>query len=221
MRLEEALVKWKEAGLDICGLACDVASEAGRSALEKAVQEWSGGVLHVCFLNAGKNIRKATIDYTRDDFDSVMGLNLNSTYILLQHLYPMLVAAAATTPTGASIIFNSSVAGLTGVSSGTVYAMSKAALNQLAKNLACEWGRQGLRVNTVCPWYTDTPLAAPVLTDANKLGAIIKRTPLGRVAEASEVADCVVFLALPASSYVTGQSLVCDGGFTCAGNYVF
>ena len=220
-RLEQTLLDWRAAGLDVSGVACDVSTSEGRETLLLAVREWSGGVLEFAFLNAGTNIRKATVDYTAAELETVLGLNMTSTFVLTQLLHPLLLEAAKTSPAGASLVFNSSVAGVTAISSGTPYAMSKAALNQLASNLCCEWGRTRIRVNSVCPWYTRTPLAAPVLEDGAKLAAILERTPLGRIAEAEEVAACVAFLCMPASSYVTGQTLVCDGGFSKAGYYVF
>jgi tropinone reductase I len=220
-RLKQALHKWALAGLNVSGVACDVSTADGRETLLRALREWSGGALELAFLNAGTNIRKATVEYSAADLETVLGLNLTSTFALTQLLHPLLLEAAKTARTGASLIFNSSVAGVTAISSGTPYAMSKAALNQLASNLGCEWGRSGIRCNSVCPWYTRTPLAAPVLEDGAKLSAILERTPLGRIAEPEEVAACVAFLCLPASSYVTGQTLVCDGGFSKSGNYVF
>jgi Tropinone reductase 1 len=78
-----------------------------------------------------------------------------------------------------------------------------------------------LYTRQVCPWYTDTPLAAPVLQDEAKRSVIVARTPLGRVADAAEVAAAMVFLCLPAASYITGQALCVDGGFTVNGNYVY
>ena len=129
---------------------------------------------------------------------------------MCQQLKPLLTPQA-------SIVFNSSVAGVVAISSGSIYAATKSALVQLARSLACEWGREGVRVNGVAPWYTDTPLAAPVLADPARLGIILARTPLGRVASAEEVAAAIVFLCLPAASYITGQTLVVDGGFSVNG----
>ena len=218
-RLEQCLHDWRAAGLDVSGVACDVATAEGRATLLSALREWCGGSLQLAFLNAGTNIRRASVEYSAAELETVLGLNLTSTFVLTQLLHPLLLEAAKTSPS--SLIFNSSVAGVTAISSGTPYAMSKAALNQLASNLACEWGRSGIRVNCVAPWYTRTPLAAPVLEDASKLAAVLERTPLGRIAEPAEVAACVAFLCMPCASYVTGQTLVCDGGFSKAGYYVF
>jgi Tropinone reductase 1 len=95
--------------------------------------------------------------------------------------------------------------------------MSKAAVVQMTRALAAEWARDRIRVNAVAPWYIRTPLAEPVLTDPARLNAILSRTPAGRVGEPSEVAAVAVFMCLPAASYVTGQCVAVDGGFTSAG----
>ncbi len=218
--LAAALTDWRARGFRVEGIACDVADAGARSKMLDAARSHFDGVLHVLFANAGTNIRKATIEYTPSEYDTVLGLNLSATYALCQQCHPLLAAAAARGEP-ACVVFNSSVAGVVAISSGTVYAASKAALNQLARNLACEWGRQGIRVNAVCPWYTATPLAQPVLDDAAKLHAIVSRTPLGRVATALEVSAAVAFLCMPCAAYITGQSLCVDGGFTVCGNYVF
>src|SRR5262249_52673053 len=117
----------------------------------------------------------------------------------------------------ASVINVASVAGLTAMLTGVPYAVTKAAMLQATRTLALEWAKDGIRVNAVAPWYTRTPLAAPILERPEAHATIVARTPLGRVAEPPEVARAIAFLAMDASSYVTGQCLVVDGGFTIHG----
>ncbi|KAK4606614.1 hypothetical protein RGQ29_000735 [Quercus rubra] len=90
------------------------------------------------------------------------------------------------------------------VSVGSIYGASKGAMNQLAKNLACEWAKDYIRINCVAPWYIKTPLAQPYLDDENFFNAVISRTPMGRIGEPKEVSSLVAFLCLPAASYITG-----------------
>merc|ERR1712070_940181 len=115
---------------------------------------------HCLVNNVGSNIRKKTIDFTPTDYRFIMQNNLESCFFLSQAFYPMLKSTGV-----GSIINIGSVAGGQGVAmkSGCVYAMTKAAMNQYTYNLACEWGRENIRVNSVCPWYISTPLAQQVL----------------------------------------------------------
>ena len=106
-----------------------------------------------------------------------------------------------------------SVSGLTHVRTGAPYGMTKAALHQLTKNLACEWAEDGVRVNAVAPWYIRTRRTSTSLADPDYLDEVIDRTPMGRIGEPEEVASAVAFLCLPASSYVTGECIAVDGGF--------
>ena len=212
--VEPRVRAWRERGWQVAGVEADVSTSEGRDKLVAAVAAHFPAGLSVFVSNVGTNIRKATTAYTADEFDHILGTNFSSTYTLCQQLKPLLTPQA-------SVVFNTSVAGVVAISSGSIYAATKSALVQLARSLACEWGRDGVRVNTVAPWYTDTPLAAPMLADPARLGVIVGRTPLGRIASAEEVASAIAFLCLPASSYVTGQTLVVDGGFSVNGNFVY
>ena len=92
--------------------------------------------------------------------------------------------------------------------------MTKAAMSQLSYNLACEWAKYNIRVNTVSPWYTETPLALAVLSNPEFMSSVLDRTPLKRIGKVEEVASAVVYLCMDHASYITGQNLAVDGGFT-------
>jgi Tropinone reductase 1 len=117
----------------------------------------------------------------------------------------------------ARVINISSVSGLKHLRTGVIYAMSKAAMIQFTKNLAVEWAPDNILVNCLAPWYIKTPLAEAVLKNPEYLKDVLDRTPLGRVGEPEEVAATAAFLCMPASSYITGQCLAVDGGFSVYG----
>jgi Tropinone reductase 1 len=185
------------------------------------------GPLHVLVHNAGTNVRAPLVAYDDATIDRLIALNLTSTLQLSRDLHPLLEAAGRPSKAGppgplsglggASVIHIGSVAGQFALPTGVAYAAAKAGLAQAARTLALEWAKDGIRVNTVAPWYTRTPLVEPVLADAGKLAAILARTPMGRIAEPEEVARVVAFLAMPASSYVTGQCVSVDGGMSIQG----
>lgn len=192
------------------GIAADVTTPEGRARIVDAVRE--RGALHVLVHNAGTNVRGPLTSYDDATIARLLDLNLTSPLLLSRDLHPYLRAAG-----DASVIHVGSVGGHVALPTGVVYGAAKAGLAQATRTLALEWARDGIRVNTVSPWYTRTPLVEPVLSDPTKLAAILGRTPLGRIAEPREIAAAIAFLAMPASSYITGQALVVDGGMTIAG----
>ncbi len=189
----------------ICG---DVTSAADR---ERIVERLTGP-LHILVHNAGTNVRAPLTSYDDATIERLIALNLTSPLLLSRDLHARLKQAG-----DASVIHVGSVAGHLALPTGVAYAAAKAGLAQAARTLALEWARDGIRVNTIAPWYTRTPLVEPILGDAAKLAAILAATPMARIAEPYEVARAVAFLALPASSYVTGQCLAVDGGMSIQG----
>ena len=87
----------------------------------------------------------------------------------------------------------------------------------MSRHLAAEWAPLNIRVNAVSPWYIETPLASPILSQPERLAKIIARTPMGRIGQPDEVAGIVAFLAMEHSSYITGQNIIVDGGMSIKG----
>ena len=170
------------------------------------------GYLDILVNNVGTNIRKRTDEYTDDELDFLLRTNLVSAFSLARDLYYLIKKSACP-----AIVNISSVAGLKHVRTGSVYGMTKAAMNQLTRNLAGEWGPDGIRVNSIAPWYINTPLAQQVLKNKDYRSEVLSRTPMGRVGEIEEVAALAAFLCMPAASYITGQVIAVDGGFTIKG----
>lgn len=192
---------------EILAFATDVADHEKR--LE--VFDWIADLdvaLSLLVNNAGTNLRKPTLEYDDAEVRALLETNLLSAFALCRLAHPHLAEHA-----NASIVNVGSVSGMTHVRTGSPYGMTKAALSQLTKNLACEWAEDGIRVNAVAPWYIRTQRTEGMLADPDYLDEVLQRTPLARIGEPEEVASAIAFLCLPAASYITGEILAVDGGF--------
>ncbi len=158
--------------------------------------------------NAGGNTSRAALDYTLEEVRDLVETNLLGAFEMCRLAHPHLAEHG-----GAAIVNVGSVSGLTAVRTGAPYGMTKAALHQLTRNLACEWAEDGIRVNAVAPWYIRTRRTEEPLADPDYLEEVLERTPMRRIGEVEEVAAAVAFLCLPAASYVTGECIAVDGGF--------
>jgi Tropinone reductase 1 len=191
----------------IFALAADVADDEQRREILDWIEDRDEG-LNILVNNAGGNLTRASTDYTEDEWRSIFEVNLFSAFELSRYAHPLLTKHAVS-----SIVNVGSVSGMTHVRSGAPYGMSKAALQQMTRNLAAEWAEDGVRVNSVAPWYIRTRRTSGKLADPDYLDEVLLRTPMGRIGEPEEVAAAVAFLCLPAASYVTGECIAVDGGF--------
>lgn len=178
--------------------------------LDKVQENW--GKLDVLVNNVGTNIRKKFADYTESEYRQIFETNLFSAMALTQGAFNLLKQSGS-----ASVINIASVAGSTDVQSGPPYGMTKASLIQMTRHLAVEWAPHKIRVNAVSPWYIQTPLVQPVLSNPERLEKILARTPMGRVGQPEEVSGIVSFLAMDKASYITGQNISVDGGMMVNG----
>lgn len=160
--------------------------------------------------NAGTNRPKPFTEVTVEDFDAVMGLNVRAAFFAAQAVARRLVEARRP----GSIINMSSQMGHVGGAGRSVYCASKFALEGLTKAMAVELGPKGIRVNTLCPTFIETPMTAPFLADEAFRTGVLSKIKLGRLGRTEDLMGAVVFLASDASALMTGAALLVDGGWT-------
>lgn len=204
-RLDAAVAAMRAEGLAAEALPLDVADLAATAA-----RVGEGGPFDVLVNSAGLARHAPATDTTPEDFDAAMGLNVRGAYFLAQVVATGLIAAGRP----GSIITVSSQMGHVGGIDRAVYCATKHAVEGFTKAMAIEWGRHGIRVNTLCPTFIRTPLTEATFADPEKRRWLEDKIKLGRVGRVEDIMGAVAWLASDASALVTGTALMVDGGWT-------
>lgn len=196
-------------GFEATAIACHVGhKDALQKLVDGAIKQY--GRIDILVCNAATNpVYGTTAEMTDEAWDKIMETNVRSTFWLCNMVLPGMAENG-----GGRVIVLSSIAGLQGNSVIGTYGVSKAAEAALARNLAVEWGPNNIRVNAIAPGLVRTDFAKALLDDPKQVEQAEKRTPVRRIGEPDDIAGIAVFLASEAADYVTGQTLVADGGET-------
>jgi NAD(P)-dependent dehydrogenase (short-subunit alcohol dehydrogenase family) len=206
---EETLRLVKAAGGNGIVVPADVSKPADVKNLVDAVMR-AYGRLDIAFNNAGVESRviAPTAEQDDDDFDAVFAINVKGVYLAMKHEIAAMLKGG-----GGAIVNTSSVAGVIGLAGAGPYVASKHAVIGLTKNAALEYARQGVRVNAVAPGAIETPMLDR-FTESVPREMLTSLHPIGRLGKPEEIADAMVWLVSPQASFVTGQTILVDGGFT-------
>jgi len=206
---EQVAGELKAAGFEAIAVPCHVGRKEDLERLvETTLQTW--GRIDVLVCNAATNpVYGPTREMTDEAWDKIMGTNVKGTFWLANLVLPQMAERGE-----GAVIMLSSIAGLRGNTTIGTYGVSKAAEAALARNLAAEWGPKGIRVNAIAPGLVRTDFAKALLDDPERVKRAAEKTPLRRIGEPIDIAGLAVFLAAPASAYITGQVIVADGGET-------
>ena len=210
---ERAADEVRDHGGVAAAIACDVArSDDVRGAVDAAERRF--GALHVLFNNAGifPADDGSPVDTPEDVFDRVLAVNTKGVFLGCKHGIPALLRAG-----GGSIVNTASFVAVLGAATSQVaYTASKGAVLAMTREIAIEYARRGIRANALCPGPVNTPLLAELLASPAARQRRLVHVPMGRLAEAVEIARAALFLASDESSYVNGATFLVDGGITAA-----
>ncbi|HYN00390.1 MAG TPA: glucose 1-dehydrogenase [Aestuariivirgaceae bacterium] len=187
----------------------DVCEEAScHGAMARAASEF--GRLDILVNNAGTTVRKQPQDYSLEEWHAVMNTNLTSAFICARAAYPHMVRAG-----GGKILMIGSMMSIFGAAYAAAYSASKGGIVQLTKSLACAWAKDNIQVNAILPGWIDTDLTAAARQQVAGLNErVLARTPAGRWGKPDDFEGIAVFMAAPASDFMTGAAMPVDGGYS-------
>ncbi|MDX1633959.1 MAG: SDR family oxidoreductase [Marinobacter sp.] len=206
---EQVAGELKAQGFEAIAVPCHVGRKADlQNLVDKTLETW--GRIDTLVCNAATNpVYGPTQEMTDEAWDKIMDTNVKGTFWLTQMVLPHMAERG-----DGNVILLSSIAGIRGNTVIGTYGVSKAAEAALARNLAVEWGPRGIRVNSIAPGLVRTDFAKALVDDPVRVKRAEEKTPLRRIGEPVDIAGLAVFLATPASAYITGQVIVADGGET-------
>lgn len=200
----------KENGNEAIFIKCDVSKEEDvKNLVAETVAHF--GRLDFCFNNAGIEGSPApATECTNENWDKTININLTGVWYCMKYQIPEMLKTG-----GGSIVNNASIAGLVGFGSMPAYVASKHGVVGLTKNVALDYAKQGIRVNAVCPGVIHTPMIDRFTGgDQAAMDQLKAGKPMGRIGQPEEIAETVIFLCSDGASFITGQSIAVDGGWT-------
>jgi NAD(P)-dependent dehydrogenase (short-subunit alcohol dehydrogenase family) len=203
--IEQGSQALRNAGLSADTLTLDITNVAGFAEAIASAEPY-----HIFVNNAGTNRPGPFTAAAVEDFDAVMGLNVRAAFFAAQAVSRRMIAAAA----GGSIINMSSQMGHVAAANRSLYCASKWAMEGFSKAMAIELAPHGIRVNTLCPTFIETPLTRPFFENAAFKESVLAKIKLGRLGTVEDLMGAMVFLASDASALMTGSALIVDGGWT-------
>ena len=205
---EKSAQALREKGLDVTGLRGDLSDREGLPALFDRAVELLGGGIDILLNNAGVQRRNHCEDFTLEDWDAVLNVNLTTVFVLCQLAGRKMLAQG-----GGKIINMASMLSFFGGFTVPAYAASKGAVAQLTKALSNEWAGQNIQVNAIAPGYMDTEMNTALVNDEGRNAEILGRIPAHRWGTPEDMKGLAVFLSSPASNYITGAVIPVDGGY--------
>lgn len=205
---EKSAQALREKGLDVTGLRGDLSDRAELPSLFDRAVELLGGGIDILLNNAGVQRRNHCEDFTLEDWDAVLNMNLTTVFVLCQ-----LAGRKMLVQGGGKIINMASMLSFFGGFTVPAYAASKGGVAQLTKALSNEWAGQNIQVNAIAPGYMDTEMNTALVNDASRNAEILGRIPAHRWGTPEDMKGLAVFLSSPASNYITGAVIPVDGGY--------
>ena len=209
---DETITLVKKAGGEAIFIRTDVSESADVQNLVRATVSTYGRI-DILYNNAGVGFSSPlsmsdVINTPEADWDRVIAINLRSMYLTAKYGIPEMIKSG-----GGSIINTASIAALIGSEAAHAYTAAKGGMVALSRALAVEFGPKNIRVNCICPGAIDTPMIAPVIDPLKKSGQPFMTSPIRRLGRPEDIANCALYLASDESSFVSGATLVVDGGY--------